>query len=509
MVTPTVDLVDDGAGITRLDQLIAAARSAVAEVATCSLSVLSDAEVRAAARAAAALRAQVDAAYLGVVRELDSRPDAVPGVRPGQAAKAFLVQAVHVESAQAARDVSAARALDADTGDLPSLGAAYAAGEVTRGHVDVAVRALARVPRHLLTMADQDGATGAQQVDRFLTDTARMLAPTDTERVAAQLLAVLDPDGADRFDPAAVSRRSASLVFDSTGMGILRAVLDPAGAATVRTALAHYSAPEPAGTAGDDDGARLTVADSRTAAQRGADALVQIARIALAQANRGGGGADDRPRIVIVATPEQVQAAQQPPPTAVPPTAVPPTAVPPAVVPPAVVPPAGLAEDEGTCRGVPPRLLGRWLCDADLQRLVLTGAGAVLDLGRTVRTVTRAQRRALAARDRGCVIPGCGAPPAWTDAHHVTWWSKGGRTDIGGLALVCGRHHSDIHAGIWSLQMIDQIPWAIPPAWIDSLRRPLRNTTQQRVAKARELGHQLRLDLEAPPPPPPPPPGDG
>jgi hypothetical protein len=138
--------------------------------------------------------------------------------------------------------------------------------------------------------------------------------------------------------------------------------------------------------------------------------------------------------------------------------------------------------------------LNRLVCDAVVQPVVLGGGGGVLALGRATRTATRAQRRALVARDRGCVVPGCTAPPAACEAHHVIWWRHGGGTDIDNLALVCGRHHSDLHTGHWQLEMIDGVPWAIPPAWIDPHRRPLRNPIHHAITCARQLGQQLTLD---------------
>ena len=131
-----------------------------------------------------------------------------------------------------------------------------------------------------------------------------------------------------------------------------------------------------------------------------------------------------------------------------------------------------------------------------LTRVLLAPSGAVLDLGRSVRTASTAQRRALAARDRGCVIPGCTAPPSICEAHHVTWYRHGGSTDIANLALLCPRHHTAVHAGIWTLQMINGVPWARPPTWIDPHRRLLRNTAHQAADHARRLGQQLRLALD-------------
>jgi hypothetical protein len=142
-----------------------------------------------------------------------------------------------------------------------------------------------------------------------------------------------------------------------------------------------------------------------------------------------------------------------------------------------------------------PRLLGRLGCDSVMQKVLFSTSGAVLNLGRDTRTVSRAQRRALNARDRGCVVPGCSAPPQWCEAHHVVWWRRGGRTDIDGLALVCGRDHTLIHLGVWDLAMVNGVAWARPPSWIDPLRRWIRNSLHQGADQARALGVQLRLAM--------------
>jgi hypothetical protein len=74
-----------------------------------------------------------------------------------------------------------------------------------------------------------------------------------------------------------------------------------------------------------------------------------------------------------------------------------------------------------------------------------------LDLGRSTRVVTPAQRSALAVRDGGCVFPGCSRPLAWCEAHHLWHWLDGGPTDLDNLALVCRAHHRAVHEGGWRL----------------------------------------------------------
>jgi hypothetical protein len=81
----------------------------------------------------------------------------------------------------------------------------------------------------------------------------------------------------------------------------------------------------------------------------------------------------------------------------------------------------------------------------------LLGTRIPLAVGRTSRTATPAQRRALAARDKGCIIPGCGIPAEACQAHHVTDWAAGGNTDLPALALLCWAHHRQVDLGMWTI----------------------------------------------------------
>ncbi|MEC5185561.1 hypothetical protein RCH12_003038 [Cryobacterium sp. MP_3.1] len=96
------------------------------------------------------------------------------------------------------------------------------------------------------------------------------------------------------------------------------------------------------------------------------------------------------------------------------------------------------------------------------------GTGAVLALGETVRCFTPLQRRAITARDGGCIIPGCTCPPQWTEVHHVTPWQHGGPTNVSNGVLLCWRHHHGIdNAGGWKIRMVLGMPEVKAPHWID------------------------------------------
>lgn len=100
------------------------------------------------------------------------------------------------------------------------------------------------------------------------------------------------------------------------------------------------------------------------------------------------------------------------------------------------------------------------LCDPDMYALVVDSLGVPLDMGEQIRFANRAQRRALAARDGGCVFPGCTSPASWTDAHHIIEWHKCHRTDVSGLLSLCRHHHGVAHRKGWSVELTDD-GWSI------------------------------------------------
>lgn len=85
-------------------------------------------------------------------------------------------------------------------------------------------------------------------------------------------------------------------------------------------------------------------------------------------------------------------------------------------------------------------------CDATIQRVIHTPAGKPLDIGRKTRVIPEHIRTALVIRDGGCIYPYCDNPPGWAHAHHVEHWVNGGRTSLDNLALLCSKHHHQVHA---------------------------------------------------------------
>jgi hypothetical protein len=73
----------------------------------------------------------------------------------------------------------------------------------------------------------------------------------------------------------------------------------------------------------------------------------------------------------------------------------------------------------------------------------------------------------------------------------------GSNTNVDEMALLCGGHHVQVEQGHYTLVMLDGIPHVTPPAWIDPQQRPVRNTYWHDKQRARDLGRQLALDLDA------------
>jgi hypothetical protein len=82
--------------------------------------------------------------------------------------------------------------------------------------------------------------------------------------------------------------------------------------------------------------------------------------------------------------------------------------------------------------------------------VVEDASGQPVRLGRIRRDPPEWMVRQLRYRDRECTFPGCGMR-RFTQAHHVRWWNRGGRTDLDNLVLICSFHHTLVHELGWSL----------------------------------------------------------
>jgi len=81
--------------------------------------------------------------------------------------------------------------------------------------------------------------------------------------------------------------------------------------------------------------------------------------------------------------------------------------------------------------------------DSRIMPVVLGKTRQITEYGSTHRIFTEGQRLAMIARDLGCSFPGCTAPPAWCQAHHITDFAITRRTSVDDGTLLCGLHHRE------------------------------------------------------------------
>lgn len=285
---------------------------------------------------------------------------------------------------EAAKQVHRARALSR----MPHVAQAYEAGDVNAQVVDVLATAH---KAHPVVFTDHE---------HWLVDTISPLSPADAARAIAYWRQPLDhAEGSDER----YAKRRLSLATTVGGMVHGEFDLDPVAGQTVISAIGALAETR-------------DPADGRTPTQRRADALADLCRDFLDHGDtsvRGG----EKPHITLTVSLEALeQRAGRP----------------------------CELDDTGVITADAARQLA---CEAGLSRIITTGDSEPLEVGRRTRTVTPALRRALILRDGGCVIAGCGRPPRWCDAHHITPWAQGGETNLDNLELLCRPHHTQTHSG--------------------------------------------------------------
>lgn len=392
---------------------------------------LSDDDLVSGLDAAHRLEAAAAAAKAHLVRQIEIRGIAASQDHRGIAH--WLRSRLRIDP-QTARDlVQVAGAIDRYAG----LDRAYSAGDVHTRQVWAIAEALDDLP------ADA-GAEVVERAQSFLLDQAGQFEPAKLRRLGGRILEHVDPDRADADDEAALRqeekrahrRRAFTLAMPFEGSVRLTGYLSVEDAAVVRAALDPLCKPR--------------TGDERTPAQKRADALVGVCRLAMNGGKLPENGGD-RPQVVVTVSYDSISKELR-----------------------------HARLDTGETLSV--KTARRMACDAKILPVLLGGAGQVLDVGRARRVADGPLRRALVARDQGCTFPGCDHPPDWCPAHHVRHWADGGATNQDNLVLLCGEHHRLIHEGDWEVRLgEDGRSDFIPPAWIDASRRPRRNIFHRRT----------------------------
>ena len=342
------------------------------------------------------LRNRLDAEVLRLTAEWDrSRAWEADGAL---SATSWLTHRLPVSRTRARDDVRAARFLEKHERVAKSV----LVGDVSVDHVRVLARVVNDRRQHLFE--DHKDA---------LVDAAEVLSIGDFTKVARRWGQLADDHlaSADFVEQYNNRRLSIARTFGGAVHGDL--LLDSEGGALFERAIDMMSPPDPANT---PDG-------PRTAAQRRADALVEMSRIIL-QGATGTGVSPNHLNTIVDS--ETLAGGRRPF--------------------------ADARCDIDRTGPVGRDTLLRISCDCAVSRIVMRGRSEVLDMGRKTRLVTSVQRRALVVRDQGCVFPGCDRPESWCDAHHLRHWTYDhGPTDLDNLALLCRRHHVLVHEGGWTL----------------------------------------------------------
>jgi hypothetical protein len=270
--------------------------------------------------------------------------------------------------------------------DHPELQTRWLAGSVTTGQVLALHRGLRRLT------AQQSAATVAE-----LAPLLPGLSPADTRAVVEAAAELVSPTDADRREQADYEHRA--LVWTGTGGGIEFRGYLPALEAGAFTAAINALAE-----------AQRTDGDTRTTAQRNADALAELVARATAHGLPTGGGLPVAVTLTVSAAEAERILRTGPPPT--------PSST-----------GTSSSGDRATrfalcCAAITPVHHHAPPPDPGslLDRIARTPV-APLQLGRTVRLASPAQRRALQLRDRGCIIPGCRIEAPYTQPHHVLPWT--------------------------------------------------------------------------------------
>ena len=299
-----------------------------------------------------------------------------------------------------------ARSLDTDH---PHLGAAVRDGRVNLDQAHVIVHALGELPTDDVTPDIRERA------ELHLIGLAGDFAPTPLRRLARKVLEVVAPEiseeaerrALEREEQLAAERTRLSLTPLGDGTTRLNGRISDAAAARMRTYLEAFASPRR--TAAEGDGERIP-----TPRLLGL-ALTDLLEALPAEVLPAHGGTATT--VTVHLSHDQLTACLEK---------------------------AGIATLE-TGDAITAGQARRLACQAKILPAVLGGTSEVLDLGRSRRLHTAAQRKAIRLQQTQCQAHGCTVPAAWCETHHPHAWSTGGNTDLDNAALLCSHHHHRAH----------------------------------------------------------------
>jgi len=349
-------------------------------------------------------------------------------------------------------DVDAAPASGELTAPSPSwpaaIATAVASGSLSVAAADAILRGLGGPSEGI-----SEQALGAAA--DVLVAEAHRVALDDLYRRARQLRDQLDSSRVAEREEDRRRQRYLKIGPEIDGMRRIHGLLDPESAAIIVGAFDAVTSPRRGGPRFTDpvekDRAEAILSDPRTTEQLTLDAFVDMVRIAV-DADPGTVFGRNRPGVRVIVTADDLRKSMQ------------------GVEGNGAAPVPGIGRIEGQPDDISIHSVHRAICDTGIIPVLIDPAGQPLDVGRRQRLFTHRQRIALGIRDGGCVFPGCDRPPSWCEAHHITPWEEGGRTDTADGVLLCRHHHMLVHNNHWRISREGSRYWLRPPRSHDPKR---------------------------------------
>jgi hypothetical protein len=344
-----------------------------------------------------AVARQIDLATVKSIGRVDR--SGIFGQDGSKSATAYVARAANETHGWAAQRVRLGRAL---SDQLPETLAAWHAGRIGMAQATIICGAVKGLEELL-----------AEEIERILAQAASEISTKDLSGLAEIIVAEAAPEDAAERDKQNYDRQHLSLSKTLNGQWKLDGRFDAEAGAIIRAVLDAFTQ-KPESMLGPD-GANL---DTTTPGFRRAQGLTEMCRQAAEHSeNCQTGGA--KPTVVITIDHDDL------------------------------VHGTGVADIEGGSV-LPGAAVRRIACDAAVIASSLTGGGSKLSFGRTTRIIATGLKTHLVSRDGGCIFPGCDAPPAYCQVHHLIHWGREGRTEPCNLILLCHFHHHLMHEGGWT-----------------------------------------------------------
>ncbi len=319
------------------------------------------------------------------------------GVDGSKSVGAWLARRCHASPGVTAGQAKMARRL----GLMPVTAGALGVGEIDEQHAQVLAR-VAGSPREAV-------AEAFPEAEEMLVGFARELFFDDFVKAVKRWVDLVDEDGAeDQADRDHAARRvHLSETFEGTF--VVDGQLDAIGGSEVATALGRIEGElfeRDVREAKEHTGADPTPDDlGRTMPQRRADALVEMARRAMAMP------ADavlPQPLVTVVVGLETL---------------------------------TGRVCELFNRTPVTPGQVARLLDEAEVERAVFASKSRIIELGERRRFFEDGLRRVLEIRDRHCTHPGCDVAYDRCEGDHILPWTNDRFTVQDNGRLSCGRHN--------------------------------------------------------------------